>query len=207
MKLTDSPVAITLLVANVLISLWAMFIRRDYYFYFAEKPYEIVYNRKYYQLITSAFLHADLFHLMFNMLALFSFGTYLESFFSSRLGPEIGSLYFAIIYFVSLLTGSLLTTIFNFRNPQYIAVGASGAISGIIFSFIIFFPKSQILVFFIPIPAYMFAFLYIIISVIGMKNKFGNIGHEAHLGGAIGGLITTFLLIDKSFSIFLSYFS
>lgn len=207
MKLVDSPVAVTLLVANVLISLWAMFIRRDYYLYFSEKPYEIVYRKKYYQLITSAFLHADLFHLMFNMIALFSFGTYLESFFSMKLGAEAGSLYFAIIYFVSLLTGSLLTTIFHFKNPHYIAVGASGAISGIIFSFILFFPKSQILVFFVPMPAYMFAFLYIIISVVGMKNKFGNIGHEAHLGGAIGGLITTFLLIEGSFSLFLSYFS
>ncbi|MGB9696066.1 MAG: rhomboid family intramembrane serine protease [Ignavibacteria bacterium] len=207
MKLIDSPVAVTLLVANVLISLWAMFVRRDYYLYFAEKPYEIVHNKKYYQLITSAFLHADLFHLTFNMLALFSFGTYLESFFVTKLGPQAGSLYFAIIYFVSLLTGSLLTTIFHFRNPHYIAVGASGAISGIIFSFILFFPKNQILIFFIPMPAYMFAFLYIIISVIGMKSKFGNIGHEAHLGGAIGGLIATFLLVDKSFSLFLSYFS
>lgn len=207
MKLIDSPVTITLLVANVLISLWAMFVKRDYYYYFAEKPYEIVYKRKYYQLITSAFLHADLFHLMFNMIALFSFGAYLEAFFCMQVGPVLGSLYFGIIYFVSLLTGSLLTTIFNFKNPGYIAVGASGAISGIIFSFIIFFPTSKILVFFVPMPAYLFAFLYVIVSIVGMKNKLGNIGHEAHLGGAIGGMVATFLLIEKSFSLFLSYFS
>lgn len=207
MKLVDSPVTITLIVANVLISLWAMFVRRDYYYYFSEKPYEIVYKKKYYQLITSAFLHADLFHLMFNMVALFSFGTYLEFFFATKSGATLGSFYFAIIYFVSLLTGSLLTTLFNFKNSKYIAVGASGAISGIIFSFVIFFPTSKILVFFIPMPAYLFAFLYVIISIIGIKNKFGNIGHEAHLGGAIGGMIATFLLIEKSFSLFLSYFN
>jgi membrane associated rhomboid family serine protease len=56
-------------------------------------------------------------------------------------------------------------------------------------------------------PAYLFAFLYVIVSIVGMKNKLGNIGHEAHLGGAIGGMVATFLLIEKSFSLFLSYFS
>ena len=96
---------------------------------------------------------------------------------------------------------------FNYKNPNYIAVGASGAISGIIFSYVLFFPFSKLLVFFIPMPAFLFAFIYVGVSIYGVKNKFGNIGHEAHLGGALGGVLATFILIDGAFKFFLSHFS
>jgi len=122
-------------------------------------------------------------------------------------GKLEGSLYFFSIYFISLLSGSLLTVLFNFNKRDYVAVGASGAVSGVIFSYILFFPSSTIGVFFIPMPAYVFAFLYVGVSIYGMKSKFGNIGHEAHLGGALGGVISTFLLIEGSFKIFLSHFN
>jgi len=140
------------------------------------------------------------------MFALYSFGTILEKFFISNFGQITGSLDFFLIYFISLLSGSLLTVIFHFNNPDYVAVGASGAVSGIVFSFILFFPTSTVGVFFIPMPAFVFAFLYVAVSVYGMKSKFGNIGHEAHLGGAIGGVISTFLLIEGSFRFFLTHF-
>lgn len=204
--LTDSPVTLTLLFANISISLWAMYGNPVYMQKFSEWPYQIVYEKQYYQMFTSAFLHANFAHLFFNMFALFTFGSFLESFFINNFGNFEGSLYFFLIYFISLIFGSVLTVIFHYRNPQYVAVGASGAVSGIVFSYIIFFPESMLYVFFIPMPAYLFAFLWIAFSIYGMKSKLGNIGHEAHLGGAIGGVISTLILINGSMRILLSHF-
>jgi len=163
-------------------------------------------EKRYYQVITSAFLHANFMHLFFNMFALFSFGTYLETIFVNSFGDVMGSVYFFAIYMISLLAGSLLTVAFNYKNPGYVAVGASGAVSGIVFSNVVFFPMDTIGVFFIPMPAFVFAFLYIGASIYGMKSKFGNIGHEAHLGGALGGMIATLILIDGAMKIFMSHF-
>ncbi|MBK8550086.1 MAG: rhomboid family intramembrane serine protease [Ignavibacteria bacterium] len=205
--LLDSPVTLTLLFANVAISLWAFYGNPVYMEKFSEWPYQIVHDKKYYQVITSAFLHANFMHLFFNMFALFTFGSFLERFFIENFGSFEGSLYFFLIYFISLLSGSMLTVIFHYNNPLYVAVGASGAVSGIVFSYIIFFPTSMLYVFFIPMPAYLFAFLWIGFSVYGMKSKLGNIGHEAHLGGAIGGFISTLILVDGAMRILLSHFS
>ncbi|MDQ3021495.1 MAG: rhomboid family intramembrane serine protease [Bacteroidota bacterium] len=206
-SLFDSPVTITLIFANVAISLWALYGNPVYMEKFSEWPYQIVHNKKYYQVITSAFLHANLMHLFFNMFALYTFGSFLERFFIENFGSFEGSLYFFLIYFISLLAGSLLTVIFHYNDPNYVAVGASGAVSGIVFSYIIFSPTSMLYVFFIPMPAYLFAFLWIAFSVYGMKSKLGNIGHEAHLGGAIGGFIATLILIDGAMRILISHFN
>ncbi len=206
-SLLESPVTLTLLFANVAISLWAFYGNPIYMEKFSEWPYQIVHDKKYYQIITSAFLHANFMHLFFNMFALYTFGSFLERFFIENFGSFDGSLYFFLIYFISLLFGSILTVIFHYNNPLYVAVGASGAVSGIVFSYIIFFPKSMLYVFFIPMPAYLFAVLWIVFSVFGMRNKLGNIGHEAHLGGALGGFIATLILIDGAMRILMSHFS
>ena len=206
-SLTETPVTITLLFANIAISIWALYSNPEYMYKLSEWPYQIVHEKKFYQLITSAFLHANFMHLFFNMFALFTFGTYLEYFFIQNLGAVEGSLYFFLIYFISLIFGSLLTVVFHFNDPKYVAVGASGAVSGIVFSYIIFFPQSMLYVFFIPMPAYIFAFLWLAFSVYGMKKKLGNIGHEAHLGGALGGVISTLILIEGSMRILLSHFN
>jgi len=201
-----SPVTFTLLFANIAISLWAFYSNPIYFERFSEWPYQIIHQKRYYQVLTSAFLHANFMHLFFNMFALFSFGTFLETVFINSYGEIYGSLYFFIIYFVSLLTGSFLTVLFNYKNPAYVAVGASGAVSGVVFAYVILFPMNTIGVFFVPMPAFIFAFLYIGASIYGMKSKFGNIGHEAHLGGALGGIIATIILIDGAIKIFLSNF-
>lgn len=202
----DSPVTFTLLFANIAISIWAFYSNPIYFERFSEWPYQIVHQKRFYQVLTSAFLHANFMHLFFNMFALFTFGTFLEAVFRNEYGEIYGSLYFFIIYFVSLFCGSILTVAFNYKNPMYVAVGASGAVSGVVFAYVILFPMNTIGVFFVPMPAFIFAFLYIGASIYGMKSKFGNIGHEAHLGGAIGGVIATIILIEGAIRIFLSNF-
>ena len=205
--MTIAPVTFTLLFANAAIFLWSYYGNRDYISNFAEWPYQIVRKKKYYQVITSAFLHANWMHLFFNLFTLYSFGTFLETLFVRLNGEIYGRVCFLLIYMISLLCGSLFTVLRHYKDPGYVAVGASGAVSGIVFSFVLFFPFSTIGVFFIPMPAFLFAILYIVASVYGMKKQFGNIGHEAHLGGAVGGVIATLILIQGAFGVLLSYIS
>jgi len=206
-SILDTPVTITLIFANAAIYLWIRYSNPIYFQRFAEWPFQIVYKKRYYQMLTSAFLHADVMHLFFNLFALYSFGQVLETLFVRSFGFASGSIYFFLIYFISLFSGSIMTVLFHFKNPGYVAVGASGAVSGIVFSYIIFFPTSTIGFFFIPMPAFVFALLYVGASIYGMKTRFGNIGHEAHLGGAIGGVIATLLLIEGAIRILVGHFS
>jgi membrane associated rhomboid family serine protease len=206
MNLLETPVTITLLFANAAIYLWIKYSNPVYFERFAEWPFQIVHKKRYYQMLTSAFLHVDIMHLFFNGFALFTFGQVLESLFVRSFGFVSGSIYFILIYFISLFTGSLFTILFHYKNPAYVAVGASGAVSGIVFSYIIFFPTSTIGFFFIPMPAYAFALIYMAASIYGMKSRLGNIGHEAHLGGAIGGVIATLILIEGAFGILVGHF-
>lgn len=205
-ELLDTPVTMTLLFANAAIYLWIRNLDPIYFQRFAEWPFQIVYKRRYYQMLTSAFLHVDLMHLFFNLFTLYSFGRVLESLFVKSFGFINGSIDFFLIYFISLFFGSILTVLFHHKNPGYVAVGASGAVSGIVFSYIIFYPTSTIGFFFIPMPAFVFALLYIGASIYGMKTRLGNIGHEAHLGGAIGGVLATLILIEGAFRILTGYF-
>lgn len=205
-ELLETPVTMTLLFANAAIYLWIRYSDPIIFERFAEWPYQVVHKKRYYQVFTSAFLHADIMHLLFNCIALFSFGTILETLFVRSFGFVTGSVDFILIYFISLFTGSILTVIFHHNNPSYVAVGASGAISGIVFSYIIFFPSSTVAFFFIPMPAWVFALIYIGASVYGMKTRLGNIGHEAHLGGALGGVISTLILIEGAFAIMVGHF-
>jgi len=147
-----------------------------------------------FRLFTSGFLHVDWMHLLFNMYALYLFG--------DIVAKILGTDDFVIIYIVSLLAGNLYSLIYHRDEPYYSAVGASGAVSGILYSSILLYPAMELYLFFIPIPipGYVFALGYILYSIYGMKKQLGNIGHAAHLGGAIGGFAVTLLLNPVLFS-------
>ena len=154
------------------------------------------------RMITSAFLHADIGHLIFNMLTLF--------FFAPVVTEYLGNLSFVIVYFGSLVFGSLLTMLFHKDDYSYRAVGASGAVTGILYSAILLRPDMSLYLFFIPIPipAYIFGICYLLYSIYGMKAKNDNIGHTAHFGGAIGGYLITLitapsLLTENTFMVVL----
>ena len=138
-----------------------------------------------YRMITSGFLHGDLMHLIFNMYALYSFAPIVIAYF--------GTFTFVLAYFVSLLSGSFLTYYFNKNNYSYSAIGASGAVTGIVYAAILLEPGLNLYLFFIPIPipAYIFGIGYLLYSIYGMKAQNDGIGHAAHFGGAIGGFIFT----------------
>lgn len=139
--------------------------------------------------VTSGFLHADWSHLGFNMYALYLFGGIGVRSFSS--------INFLLIYFGSLLVGSMYSLYQHKSELYYSAIGASGAVSGVMFSAIMLYPEKIYSFLFFPFigfPAYILGIGYLLYSIYGMKNRVGNIGHSAHLGGAIGGYVLTLIL-------------
>ena len=146
------------------------------------------------RVLTSGFLHVDTAHLFLNMLTLY--------FFADVVIGSLGSFSFLLIYVASLLLGNLLSYYFHKDEYEYNAVGASGAVSGIIYAAILLYPDMSLYMFFIPIPipAYVFGIGYMLYSIYGMKNRIGNIGHDAHFGGAVGGYILTLVLVPQLFA-------
>jgi membrane associated rhomboid family serine protease len=143
------------------------------------------------RMITSGFLHADTTHLLFNMFTLY--------FFADVVIQSLSSFYFILIYVASLIFGNLLSLYFHKDEYWYSAIGASGAVTGILYAAILLQPEMDLYMFFIPvpIPGYIVGIGYLLYSIYGMKNKIGNIGHDAHFGGAIGGYIITLILMPS----------
>jgi membrane associated rhomboid family serine protease len=153
------------------------------------------------RIISSGFLHADIGHLFFNMFTLYMFAPVVSNYF--------GEVSFVMIYMFSMVFGSFLTLLMHKNDYNYTAIGASGAVTGIIYSAILLQPDMMLGLFYIiPIPAYLFGIGYLLYSIYGMKAKNDNIGHTAHFGGAIGGYIFTIIkepsmLIDNTFMVVL----
>lgn len=149
---------------------------------------KILLNKEYKRLFTSGFLHGSWLHYGFNMITLLAFSLSLEMLFGV---PQ-----FMIIYLCALIGGNLFALYIHRNHPDYRALGASGAISGIVLSSIVLFPESKISLILIPIEfsSWVFALLFIVISILGIKSQRDNIGHEAHLGGGIVGVLVTIAL-------------
>lgn len=183
---------IVIIAANALISFKAF----DDQFFFRKYEFHIGSIRagEHLRMITSAFLHVDIAHLAFNMLTLYFFAPVVIDF--------LGVPSFLMVYFGSLLCGSLLTLQFHKDEYHYRAVGASGAVTGILYSAILLQPDMSLFFFFIPIPipAYIFGIGYLLYSIYGMKSRNDNIGHTAHFGGAIGGYLITLFKEPQMFT-------
>jgi len=192
-SLTDTPLTAILLFANLGISLYALFQDQSLIERWAFVPERVSRLGEWYRMLSGGFLHGGIAHLAFNMITLYFFGPVLEII--------LGTINFAIVYFGSLVVAHLFLYGKYKEDPEYVAVGASGAISGIIFGFCMFFPFEKIYLFLIPIgiPAFLFAigfagYSYWASNQPPGKGMFGRVAHEAHLGGAVGGLILTVLL-------------
>jgi membrane associated rhomboid family serine protease len=139
-------------------------------------------------MFSSAFLHVDFNHLFFNLFTLYVF--------SSSIITKVGDFYYLAIYILSLYFGNYYTLHLYKKNHYYSAAGASGAVTGIVYSSILLFPEMKLVFIFLPIPlpSYLIGVGYIIYSIYGMKKNNDNIGHSAHLGGAIAGILLTIII-------------
>ena len=187
------PVLLILIIANVAFSIKGFNDRS----FFEKYKFQIgAINRgEKIRMFTSAFLHVDYIHLLLNMYVLYIFAPIIIF--------KLGVIKFLILYVGSLFAGSVFTLFFHKKELYYSAVGASGAVAGIIYAAILLNPDMTLMMFPlpIPIPGYIFGLGYLLYSIYGMKKQLGNVGHSAHLGGAIGGYALLLLVYPAIFTI------
>lgn len=165
--------------------------RREMYQKWLLNPYKINTNQEYWRFITSGFVHLNYMHLFFNMFALFFFGQHVAYYF----GPQ-GDLLMIALYLLGIVISDIPTFI-KYRNiPNYNSLGASGGVAAVVFSSIMFDPLNPIYIMFIPygIPGFILGALYLVYSYYQGKRMADNINHDAHLYGAIFGLLFTVVL-------------
>ena len=181
---------IVIIAANVLVSLKA-FRDRSFFNRCTFEVDKVLRDKEWFRLISSGFVHVSGTHLAFNMISLYFFAGSIEGF--------LGSIAFVLIYFASLLGGNLFSLFVHRHNDLYRAVGASGAVSGVVFAAIALFPGMKLAFIFVPIPfpAWIYGLGFVLYSIYGIRSQRDNIGHEAHLGGAIIGLLTAIAFVPN----------
>lgn len=160
-------------------------------------PYAIENRKQYFRFISSGLIHADYGHLLFNMFTLYFFGTAVENAFQ-QLFPEMATTLYILLYVSGLIMSSTFSFFKYKNNPNYNALGASGAVSAVLFCSIMLYPKMGISIYFLPgIPAYIFGPLYLMYCVYMAKRGTDNIGHEAHFFGAVWGILYIVILYHQ----------
>jgi membrane associated rhomboid family serine protease len=187
-------VALLIFVATIGASLAGLFANRQIIERSLFRPYYFLRRRQYATPVTSGFVHADLAHLIFNMLTFYFFAFPLEN--------QIGSVRFAVLYFLALIVSDAGTWLKHRNDPQYASLGASGAISAVLFAAIVYFPWMKLFIIPIPlpIPAPLFAVAYVGYSWWSARQARGRINHDAHLGGALFGLLFVLATDPAAFS-------
>lgn len=191
------PVTSLLIAGNIIASLFALsnpaFMDRNL---FHVGP--ILERREYHRMVTSGFLHGGFIHLFVNMYVLFMFGGFVEQ--------MVGPVSYLIIYFAALLGGNVWALLENRTKSSYRALGASGATSGIVMSFILFRPFEPLMIFPIPffMPAVVLGIVFVVGSAVLAQRDNKTIGHEAHLGGALAGILATIAVQPAALSNFSS---
>lgn len=204
--LYNTPVASLIFGLTIGLSVF-VFSNPQWYARLMLNPYAIQRDKtRIYTIFTSGLIHKDWMHLLFNMMTFYFFGFSLEAMFVQFSGPT-GHLLFAALYIVSLVLSDIPTILQQKNNPHYYSLGASGAICAVLFSFILFQPKAMLGLFMvIPIPAYLFAFLFLGYCIWASKKAQDGINHDAHLFGALAGLVITLLMYPWAFRHLLSQF-
>ena len=167
-------------------------------------PYRAVKDNEWYRLITHGFIHADMTHLLVNMFTFWSFGTYMEQTYKYM---GFGNGAYLVLYFGGMIVASVYDLVKHRNDPYYVSIGASGAVSAVLFSSIFFDPWGKILFFAVlPIPGILFGVLYLVYCQYMSKKGGDNINHNAHFYGAVFGFIFPILLEPSLLRIFLSRF-
>ena len=192
-------ITISLIAANAIISLAALYAVPQLFEKFMMMPYRVVREKTWYELISSGFVHAGIGHLFLNIFVLFFFGLVLER--------TIGQFHFLVLYFSALVVSSLPSLYQHKDNQEFATVGASGAVEAVLFGFIFLFPLEPIYIMFIPIgiPSIIFGVLFLAYSMYASRGQ-GKINHEAHIAGAIWGFLYLILFVPNTIDHFLTVF-
>ena len=184
-----------ILVINIAIS-WQAFQNLELKERFLFIPYTVKHNNEFYRLFSHLFIHADITHLAFNMLSLYSLGSMFEQQLNFSYGFLIGSIHFLLLYFLGGLASTFVIYFRNQDNASYRSLGASGAVSAVIFASIIWNPTMSLMIMFIPIPipAFLFGPIYLLIEFFALRRGVTGIVHDAHIGGALFGVLYVLIL-------------
>lgn len=186
----ESPITYALIAITCVVS-WVAFNNRKLADRLILWPPAIDKHKQYDRLVTYGFIHADFMHLLFNMITLYFFGTQIEALMTEAVGIWV----YPVFYLSALVVSILPTYLKNQHNPNYLSLGASGAVSAVLFAFILVAPWQLIFVLFIPLPAVVFAVLYVGYSIWMDRRGGDRINHSAHLAGAAYGVM--FLIIMR----------
>lgn len=194
----DISVALIIFVVTIGLSLLGLYsspkiIERNLF-----RPYWLARGKQYETVITSGFVHADLMHLIFNMVTYY--------FFAFQLQDRIGGIQFGVLYLIGLLASHAGTFFKHKNNPEYASLGASGAISAVLFAAVVYNPNQSLFIIPIPvpIPAPLFAIGYLAYSWYAARHPHGRINHDAHFGGAVAGLVYVAVMDPRAYSYLLS---
>ena len=170
----------------------------------AHTPYLVKKNKEYYRFVSSGFVHSGLIHLAFNMFVLYNFGGYVEAKFDSLYGGFSGKFIFVLFYLLNIVAADLGSYFKHKDNPRFSSIGASGAVAGVLFIFIISNPWAPLQLFLIPIgiPAFVIGVAYLAYSSYEAKRMKGRINHNAHLYGALFGVAFIFLTKPEMIGVF-----
>ena len=177
-----SLVTVILIIINVIVS-YRGFKSESFFERYLFRVDNVLVGKEYRRLVSSGFLHIGWAHLVMNMISLYLFGKMLEAY--------MGGMAFLVVYMAGLIGGDLLALLIHRNHGDYSSVGASGAVSGVIFAAIALFPGMHVGFFLLPIsiPGWLYGLIYVLYTIYGIRSKADNIGHEAHLGGALVGLL------------------
>ncbi|WP_129135632.1 rhomboid family intramembrane serine protease [Luteimonas sp. YGD11-2] len=196
--MNSGPVTLLLIAVTVLVS-WQAFANPRLIERLILWPPAIDRRKQYDRLVTHGFIHADWGHLLFNMITLFFFGGLIERAFA----PYIGAVGFALFYISAIVVAILPTWLRHRHDPHYRSLGASGAVSAVLFAFVLLSPWSLIFVFFLPMPAILYAVMYVGYSIWMDRRGGDNINHSAHLWGAGYGVLFTVMMEPQVIPAFL----
>lgn len=182
------------------ISLYTLYFNRKLLEAWMLKPHAAVSGNEWHTVLTSGFLHGSLAHLLVNMFVLFFFGITLEQ--------TIGAVQFSALYLSGLMVSAIPSLISHKDNPRYATLGASGGVQSVLFAFIFIYPTESIIFIFlpIPIPAWVFGLIFLAYSIFESKRGVGNINHEAHIAGAVWGILYLLIFVPGSLEHFTAIF-
>jgi len=201
--MASTPITFIILTVTGLVS-WRAFEQSALFEKLLHSPYRVKHNKQYYRLFSHMLVHADGIHLALNMFVFYSFGRVMESIFTLNWGPLKGRLLFIALYVLGGVAATLPSMRKHSDNHGYNSVGASGAVSALLMAYMVLFPLNEIAFFFIPMPAFIGVFVFFLLEHFMKRNVRTNIAHDAHIWGALFGIVFVALAVPNSIPRFIA---
>jgi len=201
--MASTPLTFIILAATVLVS-WRAFEQSGLFEKLLHSPYRVKHQKQYYRLFSHMLVHADGIHLALNMFVFYSFGRVMESIFTINWGGTKGGAMFVALYVLGGAAATLPSMRKHADNYGYNSVGASGAVSALLMAYMVLFPLNEIAFFFIPMPAFIGVFVFFLLEHFMKRNVRSNIAHDAHIWGALFGIVFIAVAVPNSIPRFIS---